>query len=138
MSGTSMACPHVAGVAALLQAEDQCKSPQQIAERISTLASNGKVSGLRGATPNKLLFAGGDLLSPTTAPSPVPQTWDQSKAYVVEHVHAAKYLRVAGGSGDGANVDIWDSPTSIESQWRITNINCNTYTLESVYAAGKY
>jgi len=59
-SGTSMASPHVAGVAALLLAESPSMGPMQMRDTLTSLASVDKVSGDlaagAGTSPNLLLF----------------------------------------------------------------------------------
>ncbi|WP_457824680.1 S8 family serine peptidase, partial [Staphylococcus aureus] len=59
ISGTSMATPHVAGVAALYLQENSSLSPAQVASLISNRASVGKISDTRG-TVNKLLYSQAD------------------------------------------------------------------------------
>jgi subtilisin family serine protease len=59
-SGTSMASPHVAGVAALLLAESPSMGPLQMRDNLQSLASANKIGGNLsaggGSTPNLLLF----------------------------------------------------------------------------------
>jgi subtilisin family serine protease len=54
MSGTSMAAPHVAGVAALTLG-NAALTPAQVASRLSTDATRGVVTGLSSSTVNALL-----------------------------------------------------------------------------------
>ncbi|MFG1667411.1 S8 family peptidase [Streptomyces sp. Y7] len=54
-SGTSMASPHVAGVAALYLADHRKASPAQVSKALVTQAVSGKVSGRGLGSPNKLL-----------------------------------------------------------------------------------
>jgi subtilisin family serine protease len=56
-SGTSMAAPHVAGVAALILQEYPGLDPADVAWRIRETASPNVVQAPRGDTPNRLLFA---------------------------------------------------------------------------------
>ena len=66
-SGTSMAAPHVAGVAALyLQATPEA-SPKSVAEFIRDSSTLGKVKDLASGSPNRLLFvdSGPTPLEPT-------------------------------------------------------------------------
>lgn len=54
-SGTSMASPHVAGVAALILGTHPSWSPTKVTAQIKTLAVSGKIKGNPKKTPNKLL-----------------------------------------------------------------------------------
>ncbi|WP_153039245.1 S8 family serine peptidase [Microbulbifer sp. Q7] len=55
ISGTSMASPHGAGMAALLLEEDPGASPSTIERRMIDLATTGAISGVNGS-PNRLLY----------------------------------------------------------------------------------
>ncbi|MGH1491624.1 MAG: S8 family serine peptidase [Acidimicrobiales bacterium] len=63
-SGTSMASPHVAGVAALYLDANPNATPAQVTDAILGGTSNGKISDLAGS-PNKLLYS---LLTDTPPP----------------------------------------------------------------------
>jgi subtilisin family serine protease len=67
ISGTSMACPHVAGAAALLLQVDPQATPSQIASTLRSQATNGVVSDPRDGSPNLLLYV-------NTSVTPPPQT----------------------------------------------------------------
>ncbi|MEH6421126.1 S8 family serine peptidase [Pseudomonas sp. CGJS7] len=56
MSGTSMASPHVAGVAALYLAVNPTATPDQVHTAIVNNATPGKITDLRGS-PNRLLYS---------------------------------------------------------------------------------
>ncbi|MEU4103986.1 S8 family peptidase [Streptomyces tanashiensis] len=58
-NGTSMAAPHVAGVAALYKAEHPEAGPAEVAEWLDDNATKGLLNNVSGGTPNKLLFTGG-------------------------------------------------------------------------------
>jgi len=73
-SGTSMACPHVAGGAALiLSANPTMKSSAVLQELLGTAVRN-VITGLRSGDTNALLYVGegGAPPTPTLAPTPVP------------------------------------------------------------------
>ncbi|KAK9759963.1 hypothetical protein K7432_016476 [Basidiobolus ranarum] len=57
LSGTSMASPHVAGVAALFLAEGLVSSPQQVYDALISSATKDILTDLKGATPNLLLYS---------------------------------------------------------------------------------
>jgi subtilisin family serine protease len=57
MDGTSMAAPHVAGVAARVLQSDPGATPASVADRLVATATPGLIRGLRGDTPNRLLHA---------------------------------------------------------------------------------
>lgn len=54
-SGTSMASPHTAGVAALYLADHPKAKPAQVSKALVAQAVTGKVSGRGLGSPNKLL-----------------------------------------------------------------------------------
>jgi subtilisin family serine protease len=70
MSGTSMACPHVAGGAALLLGQDNSRTAEEVAELLISRATNGEISDGTSGTPNKLLYVKTAAQSPTPPPSP--------------------------------------------------------------------
>uniref|UniRef100_A0AAU2JQ80 S8 family peptidase n=1 Tax=Streptomyces sp. NBC_00049 TaxID=2903617 RepID=A0AAU2JQ80_9ACTN len=54
-SGTSMAAPHVAGVAALVLADGTARTPAQVSEALVRAAVSDRIDGLPAGTPNLLL-----------------------------------------------------------------------------------
>ncbi|ORX83913.1 subtilisin-like protein [Basidiobolus meristosporus CBS 931.73] len=55
ISGTSMATPHVAGVAALYLAQENLTSPQSVYDTLAARATKNAITGLKGNTPNLLV-----------------------------------------------------------------------------------
>ena len=67
ISGTSMASPHVAGVAALYLQNNTTASPSTVRNEIVNTASSGKLTGINTGSPNLLLYS---LLSGSSTPPP--------------------------------------------------------------------
>jgi subtilisin family serine protease len=63
MSGTSMASPHVAGVAALLVDQLSNPTPANIYKAVKNYATDGVITSVSKATTNTLLFNGQKLSS---------------------------------------------------------------------------
>ncbi|MFJ9338973.1 S8 family peptidase [Streptomyces sp. NPDC101733] len=63
MSGTSMAAPHVTGVAALYLSTHRTATPAQVGAALVATATTGSVMDLAGS-PDRLLFAGGTVPRP--------------------------------------------------------------------------
>ncbi|MHC9511035.1 S8 family peptidase [Kangiella sp. M94] len=69
ISGTSMASPHVAGVAALYLADNPTATPSQVDTAITDAATPGVVSDAKSGSPNLLLYS---LFDGTPPPPPPP------------------------------------------------------------------
>lgn len=70
ISGTSMAAPHVAGVAALALAANPGATPAAVADFLIANATLGVVGGAGTGSPNRLVYA----LAPGSASNPVTKT----------------------------------------------------------------
>ena len=75
ISGTSMASPHVAGVAALFLETNPSASPATVTAAIINNSTPNKVSNAGTGSPNRLLFSlltGAPPPTPTPTPTPIP------------------------------------------------------------------
>jgi serine protease len=70
ISGTSMASPHVAGVAALYLAANPNATPSQVTTAIINASTPDKVTGAQTGSPNRLLYAFFDGTPPPPPPPP--------------------------------------------------------------------
>merc|ERR1719491_294658 len=71
-SGTSMACPHVSGGAALVLGESPTKSPAEVLVDLVDRAEKGAISDLKNGDVNVFLWVG-------SGPAPVPSPSDTRK-----------------------------------------------------------
>jgi subtilisin family serine protease len=69
-AGTSMASPHVAGVAALYLSANPAATPAQVVSAITSTATSGVLTAVPAGTANRLLFA--DPTGASTSPPPPP------------------------------------------------------------------
>lgn len=60
ISGTSMATPHITGLAAYLIALEGLDAPAKVRAKLMQFANKGLISGLRGNSPNLLAYNGAD------------------------------------------------------------------------------
>ena len=111
MSGTSMAAPHVAGVAALYLQGNTTASPATVASTIINNATTGKVTSAGTGSPNRLLYS---LITPTPVAANITGTTSISTA--------GTYTWQANASGgDGTYIYCWEYRVQGSSTWTIVS-----------------
>lgn len=102
LSGTSMACPHVSGVAALALSKDPTLDPSQVTDAIVSGALVNKVRDARGS-PNKLLFIGNlPNLGGSTTEGPSTTTGPKPPCLCIQAVHPT-FGEIPAECGDHVN-----------------------------------
>jgi subtilisin family serine protease len=139
MSGTSMASPHVAGVAALYVGANPSATPQQVRDALVNNGTLNKVTSAGAGSPNVLLysmFIGGGTPGDTTAPttsitapaggSTVSGSAVTVSADAADNVGVSKVDFFAGSTLIGSDTT---SPYSIS--WNSTGVANGTYAITS-------
>jgi len=80
MSGTSMACPHVSGVIALMMGENRRMTPDAVLKKLLADSVSGNVQDAKPGSPNKMLQLG--KAGPPGPPAPAPAPSTGPKTYV--------------------------------------------------------
>merc|ERR1740121_239516 len=76
LSGTSMACPHVSGAAAIILDADPSMKPSAVLDQMLGTAYQNVLSGLKFDDTNSLLcVTEGGAPQPEPTPAPAPGTW---------------------------------------------------------------
>ncbi|HEV2150476.1 MAG TPA: S8 family peptidase [Longimicrobiaceae bacterium] len=101
ISGTSMASPHVAGVAALYLQNNTTASPATVANAITSTATTGKVTSAGTGSPNLLLYS---LLTAPPAPPSVYVLCDSGNNRCEAYA--------SGGSGGGYSF-VWTNAVEL-------------------------
>jgi subtilisin family serine protease len=108
ISGTSMAAPHVAGVAALYLSSVPSALPATVRNYLIDFSTTGVVTDPGAGSPNRLLYSGG-AASLTLNATPEPITKGGS-------VTSAGVLSVGGKALAGRTVQIWFDPAGPPTQ----------------------
>lgn len=82
ISGTSMASPHVAGVAARYLEANPGSSPEAVTQAILDNATSGRLTNIGSGSPNLLLYSAFLDGSPDTTPPTVSITYPQNQQFV--------------------------------------------------------
>jgi subtilisin family serine protease len=134
ISGTSMASPHVAGVAALYLEAFPGSTPDQVSQGLKTAATPNVVTSAGTGSPNLLLFSGNFSAPPPPPPAPVAPTL-VSPTNGATGVATIPTLTWSGTGTNAASYDVQVSTRSnfssfIENKTGITGTSLTTRSLK--------
>jgi len=146
LSGTSMACPHVSGAAALILGVDPSKNSAKVLEDMLDQAARNVLSGLTASDTNALLWVG-EGVAPTPAPTPPPPpgTWTvsgtgctQEGNCIQSNGHPGNYGNNQACTIDANNVAFTVDAFRTESGYDFLNVGGVDYSGSTGPANGAY
>ncbi len=151
MSGTSMAAPHVAGVAALALQQNPEAGPEAVAEFLRTQGTAQRLSGLGVGSPNVLLYSLASGTAPATrsvavasltgAATKVKNGWQASGSVQVRDLTGSSSVvnaTVRASFAPGGSVSCVTGSTGacvLRSPVFSTRVNATTLTVDTISGA---
>lgn len=142
MSGTSMASPHVAGVAALYLATNPTASPATVGQNIVNSATTGTITNMDSVSPNKLLYSwfGGTPPPPQSASITIRKKANRrtegvsnaSFEFNAVNLAASNFTLLPENTFTDSNVKVFgaSNPITVTEAsafgWQLSSISCNS------------
>merc|ERR1719145_75544 len=145
-SGTSMACPHVSGGAALVLERNPTFNTPKVLEELLATAWTDEITGLYPSDTNKELYVGaGGAPAPVPTPAPPPGSWTvtgsgctQVGNCIQSNNHPGSYGNNEECTIDANNVAFTVDAFSTESGYDFLNVGGVQYSGTSGPASGSY
>jgi len=147
LSGTSMACPHISGGAALVLEQNPTLLSPQVLEQMLATAYTDEISDLRAGDTNKELYVGaGGAPQPVPTPAPPPGTFEVSSGTgctktgncIQSNNHPGNYGNNEECTITAYDVDITVEAFSTESGYDILNMGGVAYSGSSGPSGGSF
>jgi len=150
LSGTSMACPHVSGAAALLLGVDPSKNSAKVLEAMMDKAEKYAISDLKYGDTNALLWVGEEPApsppAPAPTPAPLPGDWSVFGEGCTESGSCIQSKNHPGNYGNGqactieltGAVDIRVDAFNTESRYDFLTLGGTSYSGGSGPPSGEY
>jgi len=145
-SGTSMACPHVSGAAALILERSPSYLAPKVLEEMLANAWTDEITGLYASDTNKELYVGaGGAPAPVPTPAPPPGSWTvtgsgctQVGNCIQSNNHPGSYGNNEECTIDANNVAFTVDAFSTESGYDFLTVGGSQYSGTSGPASGSY
>jgi len=139
MSGTSMASPHVAGVAALYLATNPTASPATVSQNVVNSATTGSIANIDPVSPNKVVYSWFNGTPPPAQAATVTirkranrrteGVSNASFAFNATNLTASNFTLQPENTFTDSSVNTTSAITVTEAQaygWQLSSISCNS------------
>ncbi len=138
VSGTSIAAPVTAGVAALYLSAHPTATPAEVAQAIISSATPNTISGVTSGTPNLLLYSLFDSATSTPPPPPTPAP-TLSLSASPSSITSGQSSTLSWSSSNASSCSAsgaWSGSQALSGSMSVTPVTTSTYTLSCTGSGG--